>query len=246
LPIVTELTRFVVAELAPLGSSDVFKTQAECRTELRRMRTIATLLFVLMAAIYLAVRRAPAEWVWAAYLSVFAEAGMVCSAPIGSRGRTFSQFSWTANSSHGCRSRKQSISAAMGRFIANNFLLPAWPSHACHRSTLSVLRRDGSRTSATRERSRLPRDALSVCARPCVESGDRRMGPLPHGVGSSPFPPRRSPWGLSIPWAQGAGQTLLDQSLDCAETTLERYKATIVKHVAQKSWRWLPKNGSTT
>ncbi|HWY82466.1 MAG TPA: hypothetical protein VNY10_11140 [Roseiarcus sp.] len=73
----TELTRFAVAELAPLGSSDVFKTQAERRAELRRMRTIATLLLLLMAAIYLAMRRAPADWVWAAYLSAFAEAGMV-------------------------------------------------------------------------------------------------------------------------------------------------------------------------
>ena len=57
----TELTRFEVAELAPLGSSDVFKTQAERLAELRRMRTIATLLLVLMAAIYLAMRRAPAD-----------------------------------------------------------------------------------------------------------------------------------------------------------------------------------------
>ena len=32
------------------------------------MRTIATLLLVLMAAIYLAMRRAPTDWVWAPYL----------------------------------------------------------------------------------------------------------------------------------------------------------------------------------
>ena len=57
----TELTRFAVAELAPLGSSDVFRTQAERRAELRRMRTIDTLLRVLMAVIYLAMRRAPAD-----------------------------------------------------------------------------------------------------------------------------------------------------------------------------------------
>src|SRR5580698_8060404 len=79
----TELTRFAVAELAPLGSSDVFRTQAERRAELRRMRTIDTLLRVLMAVIYLAMRRAPADRVWAAYLSAFAEAGMVGPAPIG-------------------------------------------------------------------------------------------------------------------------------------------------------------------
>jgi hypothetical protein len=48
------------------------------------MRTIATLLLVLMAAIYLAMRRAAADWVWAAYLRAFAEAGMVGPTPIGS------------------------------------------------------------------------------------------------------------------------------------------------------------------
>lgn len=73
----TELTRFAVAELAPLGSSDVSRTQAERRAELRRMRTIDTLLRVLMAVIYLAMRRAPADRVRAAYLSAIAEAGMV-------------------------------------------------------------------------------------------------------------------------------------------------------------------------
>ena len=47
----TELARSAAAEPAPLGYSDVFKTQAERRAELRRMRTIATMLLVLMAAI---------------------------------------------------------------------------------------------------------------------------------------------------------------------------------------------------
>jgi hypothetical protein len=41
------------------------------------MRTIATLLLVLMAAIYLAKRSAPADWVWAACLSTFAIAGIM-------------------------------------------------------------------------------------------------------------------------------------------------------------------------
>jgi hypothetical protein len=57
----TELARSAAAEGAPLGSSDAFKTQAERRAELRWMRTIATMLLVLMSAIYLAVRRAPAS-----------------------------------------------------------------------------------------------------------------------------------------------------------------------------------------
>src|ERR1700734_3904545 len=73
----TELARYTVSKTTPLGSSDVFKTQAERRVELRRMRTIATLLLVLMAVIFLALRRAPPDWAWAPYLSAFAEAGMV-------------------------------------------------------------------------------------------------------------------------------------------------------------------------
>jgi hypothetical protein len=51
--------------------------------------------------------------------------------------------------------------------------------------------------------------------------------------------------GLSILWAQGAGQRLLDQGLDFVEMTLGRYKATIIEDVAQKSRRWIP-NESTT
>jgi uncharacterized membrane-anchored protein YjiN (DUF445 family) len=60
------------------------------------------------------------------------------------------------------------------------------------------------------------------------------------GIETVPAAPLASR-GLSILWAQGAGHTLLDQGLDFIETTLERHKATIVKHVAQRSWRWIPK-----
>jgi uncharacterized membrane-anchored protein YjiN (DUF445 family) len=60
------------------------------------------------------------------------------------------------------------------------------------------------------------------------------------GIEAVPAAPLASR-GLSILWAQGAGQTLLDQGLDFVETTLERHKATIVRHVAQKSWLWIPK-----
>lgn len=149
----TELTRFAVAELAPLGSSDVSRTQAERRAELRRMRTIDTLLRVLMAVIYLAMRRAPADRVRGG-LSQRVRGSwhgrglrrLVC------RGRAFAPSSRTANSSHRCPSRKQtSYGAAMGRFITTTFSFSAWPSHARHRSTLAVLGRDGARTSATRE-----------------------------------------------------------------------------------------------
>src|ERR1700677_2477291 len=96
----TEPARFAAAEPAAAGSSDAFRTQAERRAELRRMRTIATLLLVLMAAIYLAMRRAPASWVWAPYLRAFAEAGMVGHAPTGSPSSRFSPSARVADSPH--------------------------------------------------------------------------------------------------------------------------------------------------
>src|SRR6202020_2214526 len=60
------------------------------------------------------------------------------------------------------------------------------------------------------------------------------------GIEAVPAAPLASR-GLSILWAQGASQTLLDQGLDFVGATLERYKATIVRNVAQKSSRWIPK-----
>src|SRR6202453_2530543 len=96
----TQLAPSTARRTGPLGSSDVFRTQAERRAELRRMRTIATLLLVLMAAIYLAMRRAPASWVWAPYLRAFAEAGMVGHAPTGSPSSRFSPSARVADSPH--------------------------------------------------------------------------------------------------------------------------------------------------
>jgi len=60
----TELARPSFYEATPLGFSSVLKTEDQRRVELRRIRTIATSLLVLMSAIYLATRLAPAGGVW--------------------------------------------------------------------------------------------------------------------------------------------------------------------------------------
>ena len=245
----TELARPAAAEAAPLGSSDVFKTQAERRAELRRMRTIATMLLVLMAAIFLAMRRAPPSWVWAPYLGAFAEAGMVgaCADWFAVVALFRRPLGLPIPHTAVVPENKRRIGAAMGRFITNNFLSPASPLRASRRSTSSVSRRDGSQTSAMRGRSRPPPDASFPYALDLVPKAaiDEWVAfAARRGIEAVPAAPLASR-GLSILWAQGAGQTLLDQGLDFVETTLERHKATIVRHVAQKSSRWIP-NGSTT
>src|SRR5208282_1214542 len=122
----TEPARPAAHEAAPPEYSGVLKTQDERRAELRRMRTIATMLLVLMSAIYLATRLAPAHWVWAPYLGAFAEAGMV--------GACADWFAVVALFRHPLGlpiphtaivpENKRRIGAALGRFITNNFLSP--------------------------------------------------------------------------------------------------------------------------
>jgi uncharacterized membrane-anchored protein YjiN (DUF445 family) len=241
----TGLARSAAGRTAPLGSSDVFRTQAERRAELRRMRTIATLLLVLMAAIYLALRRAPADWFWAPYLSAFAEAGMV--------GACADWFAVVALFRHPLGlpiphtavvpENKRRIGAAMGRFITNNFLSPRVA--IARLSSVDFvglaarwLEDERNARAAAAAMARAIPYALDLLPKAAIDewvalAARRGIEAVP----AAPFASR----GLSILWAQGAGQTLLDQGLDFVETTLERHKATIVRHVAQKSWRWIPK-----
>jgi uncharacterized membrane-anchored protein YjiN (DUF445 family) len=241
----TELARSTAGRTAPLGSSDAFKTQAERRAELRRMRTIATLLLVLMAAIYLAVRRAPPTWIWAPYLSAFAEAGMVgaCADWFAVVALFRRPLGLPIPHTAVVPENKRRIGAAMGRFITNNFLSPR--AAIARLSSIDFvglaaqwLEDERNARAAAAATARAIPYALDLVPKGAIDEwvalAARR------GIEAVPAAPLASR-GLSILWAQGAGQTLLDQGLDFVETTLERHKATIVRHVAQKSWRWIPK-----
>jgi uncharacterized membrane-anchored protein YjiN (DUF445 family) len=241
----TELARSTAGRTAPLGSSDAFKTQAERRAELRRMRTIATLLLVLMAAIYLAVRRAPPTWIWAPYLGAFAEAGMVgaCADWFAVVALFRRPLGLPIPHTAVVPENKRRIGAAMGRFITNNFLSPR--AAIARLSSIDFvglaaqwLEDERNARAAAAATARAIPYALDLVPKGAIDEwvalAARR------GIEAVPAAPLASR-GLSILWAQGAGQTLLDQGLDFVETTLERHKATIVRHVAQKSWRWIPK-----
>src|SRR3984957_17285914 len=241
----TELARFRAAELAPPGPSNAFRTQAERRAELRRMRTIATLLLVLMAAIYLAMRRAPGDWIWAPYLSAFAEAGMVgaCADWFAVVALFRRPLGLPIPHTAVVPENKRRIGAAMGRFITNNFLSP--------RIAIARLSSIDFVGLAARwlEDERNARAVAAAAGRaipyaldlvPKAEIDEWVSFAARRGIEAVPAAPLASR-GLSILWARGAGQTLLDQGLDFVETTPARHKATIVKHVAQKTWRWIPK-----
>ena len=209
------------------------------------MRTIATLLLALMAAIYLAMRRAPPNWIWASYLSAFAEAGMVgaCADWFAVVALFRRPLGLPIPHTAVVPENKRRIGAAMGRFITNNFLSPRVAIARLASVDFGGLaarwledERNAQAVAVSAGRA-IPY-ALDVV--PKAEIDEWVAFAARRGVEAVPAAPLASR-GLSILWAHGAGQTLLDQGLDFVETTLERHKATIVKHVAQKSWRWIPK-----
>jgi uncharacterized membrane-anchored protein YjiN (DUF445 family) len=241
----TELARSAAATTAALGSSDAFKTQIERRAELRRMRTIATLLLVLMAVIFIAMRRAPPGWVWAPYVSALAEAGMVgaCADWFAVVALFRRPLGLPIPHTAVVPENKRRIGVAMGRFITNNFLSPRVA--IARLSSIDFVglaaqwladERNARAVAAAAGRA-IPY-ALDLA--PKAEIDEWVAMAARCGIEAVPAAPLASR-GLSILWAQGAGQTLLDQGLDFVETTLERHKATIVRHVAQKSWRWIPR-----
>jgi uncharacterized membrane-anchored protein YjiN (DUF445 family) len=244
-PTMTELARRAADEAAAHRYPDAFRTEARRRAELRRMRTIATTLLVLMAAIYLALRRVPPGWAWAPYVSAFAEAGMVgaCADWFAVVALFRRPLGLPIPHTAVVPENKRRIGAAMGRFITNNFLSP--------RVAIARLASVDFASLAARwlEDERNARAVASAAARavpyaldlvPRAAIDEWVATVARRGVEAVPAAPLASR-GLSILWAQGAGQTLLDQGLDFAAAELERNKATIARHVAQKSSRWIPK-----
>ena len=209
------------------------------------MRTIATMLLVLMSAIFLATRRAPASWVWAPYLGAFAEAGMVgaCADWFAVVALFRRPLGLPIPHTAVVPENKKRIGAALGRFITNNFLSPRI-AMARLASVDAVglaarwLEDEGNAQAIAAGAGRLVQYALDLLPRVAfaewVGMAARR------GIEAVPAAPPAAR-GLSILWAQGAGQALLDQGLDFAEATLARNKATIVKHVSQRTSRFIPK-----
>jgi uncharacterized membrane-anchored protein YjiN (DUF445 family) len=244
-PTMTELARPAAAEAAPRVYSDLIKTQAQQRGELRRMRTIATMLLVLMAAIYLLMRRAPLSWAWAPYLGAFAEAGMVgaCADWFAVVALFRRPLGLPIPHTAVVPENKRRIGPALGRFITNNFLSPR-VAIARLSSVDAVglaarwLENERNARAIAAGAGRIIPYALDLVPKAAIEEwvafAARR------GIEAVPAAPLASR-GLAILWAQGAGQTLLDQGLDFVEAALERNKATIVRHVSQKSSRWIPK-----
>jgi uncharacterized membrane-anchored protein YjiN (DUF445 family) len=112
----------------------------ERRRGLRRMRTIATLLLILMIALYVLTAASETRWPWLAYVRAFAEAGMI--------GACADWFAVVALFRHPLGipiphtaiipNNKARIGPALGRFITNNFLDVRVPMNGLPKSISSA------------------------------------------------------------------------------------------------------------
>jgi uncharacterized membrane-anchored protein YjiN (DUF445 family) len=221
-------------------------THAEQRLrDLQRMRLFATALLGLMTAIFIATYLVPWQWTWLTYLRAFTEAGMIGACadwfavvalfrhPLGI------PIPHTAIVPH----NKERIGGAIGRFISNNFLSPKVLREKMREidpagwAARWLLNPDNAHRIAQRAASSLPqvlrampRDELNAFLARAARSG----------IEAVPAAPLASKI-LSILWAQGETQALVERGIDMAARALTDNRDRIKFTVTQKSSRFIPK-----
>jgi len=221
-------------------------SHAETRLrDLRRMRMFATALLALMTAIFIATFLVKLEWTWLAYLRAFAEAGMI--------GACADWFAVVALFRHPLGipiphtaivpQNKQRIGGAIGRFISNNFLSPkvltakireidpvGWGAHWLLDTDNASRIAQRVATSLPQILRALPRDELNAFLARAARSG----------IEAVPAAPLASKI-LSVLWAQGETQALVERAIDLAARALTDNRDRIKVTVTQKSSRFIPK-----
>jgi uncharacterized membrane-anchored protein YjiN (DUF445 family) len=222
------------------------KPSADTRLrDLRRMRFFATALLALMSAIFAATYVTGLQWRWLAYLRAFTEAGMI--------GACADWFAVVALFRHPfgvpiphtaiVPRNKERIGGAIGRFISNNFLSPKvltakireidavrwvarWLSNPANANRIA--RRAAQ--SLPQILRALPRDELNALLARAAR----------HGIEAVPAAPLASKI-LSLLWAQGETQALVERAIVMAASALADNRDMIKATVTQKSSRFIPK-----
>jgi uncharacterized membrane-anchored protein YjiN (DUF445 family) len=214
------------------------------RAELRRMRTIATLLLVLMTAIFIVTSMARVDWPWLPYVRAFAEAGMV--------GACADWFAVVALFRHPLGipiphtaiipNNRDRIGPALGRFITNNFL-DVKVAHD-RLAQVDILGRLAEWLNDPRIRGQIVDNingALPKILRalPGPAARDLLGNLARYGIEAIPAAPTASKV-LAVLWAGGAAEQALDRAIVWAELSLARNRDVIGRKVEQHSYRWVP------
>ena len=209
------------------------------------MRRLATALLALMSAIFVATYITKFESAWLAYLRAFAEAGMI--------GACADWFAVVALFRHPLGlpiphtaivpQNKERIGGAIGRFISNNFLSPkvlttkireidpaGWAAHWLSDPVNASRIAQRVAMSLPQILRALPRDELIAFLARAARSG----------IEAVPAAPLASKV-LSVLWAQGETQALVERAIAIAARALADNRDRIKVTVTQKSSRFIPK-----
>jgi uncharacterized membrane-anchored protein YjiN (DUF445 family) len=226
------------------ASVELKSSEAKLR-ELKRMRAIATLLLAFMTLVFVITTMTRVNWPWVPYVRAFAEAGMVgaCADWFAVVALFRRPFGLPIPHTGIVPNNKDRIGAALGQFITNNFL------------TLNVIGRKIVRVDAlgyvahwmTDPRNSqqlahyanrfLPQVLRSLSA---PQVGEVLGEVARRGIESIPAAPLASRV-LSIIWAQGQAQAMLDRVVEIGGETLAHHKDFIRQRVSENSSSWIPK-----
>lgn len=209
------------------------------------MRAIATSLLAIMTLVFVVTTVTRLKWPWLPYLRAFAEAGMV--------GACADWFAVVALFRHPLGlpiphtaivpNNKDRIGAALGQFITNNFLTLNVIGKKLERVDILgyvvdwMLDPTNSKQIAHYGGVFLPQILRSLSAPQVSEF----LGEVARrGIESIPAAPLASRV-LSVVWAQGEAQAVLDRAIEMGGEALAHHKDFIRQRVAENSFSWLPK-----
>jgi uncharacterized membrane-anchored protein YjiN (DUF445 family) len=212
---------------------------------LRRMRLLATLLLVLMAAIFIVTTAIKLDWPWIPYVRAFAEAGMVgaCADWFAIVALFRRPLGLPIPHTGIVPNNKDRIGKALGNFITNNFLTVGVMNERLARiDMVGALARWLSEPANAQRLGdyialQLPRIAKSL---PLPSIGESIGNIAQQAAQAIPAAPVASKL-LAILWAQGEAQALLAQAIEQGEAWLAGNKDVLTEKVSERSSRWIPK-----
>jgi len=221
-----------------------FKTDPR-RAALRRMRLFATLLLVLMTAIFIVTTVVKLDWPWIPYVRAFAEAGMVgaCADWFAIVALFRRPLGLPIPHTGIVPNNKDRIGKALGNFITNNFLTAAVMNERLARiDMVGALARWLSEPANAKRLGdyvalQLPQIARSL---PLPRIGELIGTIAQQAAQAIPAAPVASKL-LAIVWAQGEAQALLAQAIEQSEAWLAGNKDVLTEKISERSSRWIPK-----
>jgi uncharacterized membrane-anchored protein YjiN (DUF445 family) len=215
------------------------------RAALRRMRLFATLLLVLMTAIFIVTTVVKLDWPWIPYVRAFAEAGMVgaCADWFAIVALFRRPLGLPIPHTGIVPNNKDRIGKALGNFITNNFLTAAVMNERLARiDMVGALARWLSEPANAKRLGdyvalQLPQIARSL---PLPRIGELIGTIAQQAAQAIPAAPVASKL-LAIVWAQGEAQALLAQAIEQSEAWLAGNKDVLTEKVSERSSRWIPK-----